>query len=205
MSAEHSSLSGQDTFIQDLRKQTGPSHQKLEENALSKALLDPGVNMQAYQAYLAALYGVTVSFETSLATLIQDIIPDIAQRSRAHLIVNDLLATGFTVEQIADLPVYHHHLPTKSGAMGAMYVLEGSTLGGRILYKHIHKTLGLTVSNGASYFWGYGEETGIMWKSFVSKFTQFAIESGQSAEIIDSAVQTFTIIDHWLDEAVIEK
>jgi len=204
MSEARHSNSNQELFVQDLRKQTAPSHQKLEDNPLSKAILTANVSVADYQQYLSALYGVTAGCEATLFPAIEGIIWDLKSRYRSQLIVSDLLATGFSELQIAALPVYHFAWSSAADAMGAMYVLEGSTLGGRVLYKHIHKTLGFDASNGASYFWGYGDQTGSMWKSFISSFTQFAMETGQGAEIINSATHTFTIIDTWLDEAVIE-
>ncbi|MCF2486590.1 biliverdin-producing heme oxygenase [Dyadobacter sp. CY347] len=197
--------SDQESFIQSLRKQTAVSHKKLEENYLSKMILDEKVSLPDYQNYLSAMYGVTLGCEDFVFSSLKDIIPNLDARKRSHLIEQDLLATGFSRAQIEALPVYRFAFASVAENLGAMYVLEGSTLGGRILYKHIHKTLGLTPESGCAYFWGYGEDTGMMWKSFVSSFTQFAQETGQSTEIIQGAVNTFTIIDNWLDEAVIEK
>ncbi|MCE7066255.1 biliverdin-producing heme oxygenase [Dyadobacter sp. CY326] len=205
MSEVRSVHSGPEFFVQNLRKQTAASHQKLEDNHLSKAILEANVTLADYQTYLSALYGVTLGCEKCVFPLIQNVIPDLNQRFRSQLIANDLRATGFPQTQIDALPVYTFTLPNVAEAMGAMYVLEGSTLGGRMLFKHINKTLGLTENNGASYFWGYGEQTGPMWKLFVTAFTQFALETEQSAAIIDSAIHTFTIIDKWLDEAENEK
>lgn len=205
MSEVHSFHSDQESFIQNLRNQTAVSHRKLEENYLSKMILNEQVTLIDYQNYLSALYGVTLGCENFVFPHIQDIIADLNQRDRSEFIARDLLATGFTQKQIEALPVYTFTFSSVAGHLGAMYVLEGSTLGGRFLYKHINKTLGLTAENGCSYFWGYGEQTGIMWKSFISYLTQFALETGQSAEIIQGAVNTFMIIDNWLDEAVIEK
>lgn len=197
--------SDQESFIQSLRKQTAVSHQKLEENHLSKMILAEKVSLTDYQNYLSAMYGVTVGCEDFVFTQIKDVFPDLDARRRSYLIIQDLQATGFSQSQIDALPVYRFSFSSLAENAGAMYVLEGSTLGGRMLYKHIHKTLGLTPENGCSYFWGYGDQTGTMWKSFISTFARFAQETGQSAEIIQGAENTFTIIDNWLDEAVIEK
>ncbi len=84
-----------------------------------------------------------------------------------------------------------------------MYVLEGSTLGGKFLYNHINKTLGLDTTNGASYFYGYGPQTGSKWNTFVSLMADYAVDKNCENEIISSAVQTFSNIDHWLGQAEI--
>jgi heme oxygenase len=205
MTEVRSSHSDEESFIKSLREQTAVSHKKLEENYLSKMILNDQVSIVDYQNYLSALYGVTLGCETDLFPFFEDIITDLHARKRSGLIENDLISTGFSKSQVEAVSVYKFAFSSTAEALGAMYVLEGSNLGGRILYKHIHKSLGLTADNGCSYFWGYGENTSMMWKTFISQFSQFAIQTGQAVQIINGAVETFTIIDTWLDEAVIEK
>lgn len=191
----------QDLFFKRLRQETAESHQKLEDNRLSKAILTPSVSIQDYQTYLAALFGVTIACEDQIFPAISHTITDLTERYKSTLIIDDLLATGVTEAEIDTLPVYRFEFSSVAEALGIMYVLEGSTLGGRVLYKHIHETLGLTPENGASYFWGYGAQTGNLWKSFISFLTQFVDEQGGRGEVIASAKKTFTIIDNWLGRA----
>lgn len=190
----------QDLFFKRLRQETAESHQKLEDNPLSKAILDPFVSVEDYQHYLAALFGVTIACEDQVFPAISHIVTDLAGRYKSRLIIDDLLATGFTEAEIDALPVYRFEFSSVAEAMGIMYVLEGSTLGGKILYRHIHEVLGLTPVNGASYFWGYGAQTGNLWKSFISSLTQFVDGHQERDEVIASAKNTFTIIDNWLGQ-----
>ena len=195
---EASVLKDQDVFIKSLRQETAESHQKLEENRLSKAILEPTVTLSDYQAYLSRLYGVIVSCENQVFPVLNHIFPDLDERYKSRFILSDLKATGFSDTQIDSLPVHTFGFLSVPEALGVMYVMEGSTLGGRILYKHIHEILGLNEENGARFFWGYGAQTGFLWKSFISVFAQFATESDTSPEIIGSAKETFTLIDNWL-------
>lgn len=185
-------------FFKRLRQETAESHQKLEDNQLSRAILLPSVSIADYQTYLATLFGVTIACEEQVFPAIAHEITDLQQRYKSQLIIDDLLATGFSEEKIDALSVYRFEFASTAEALGIMYVLEGSTLGGRILYKHIHETLGFTPENGASYFWGYGAQTGNLWKTFISSLTQYVDTQGTSEEVIDSAKKTFTIIDNWL-------
>lgn len=172
----------------------------MEHNPLSKAILTPSVSIQDYQTYLGALFGVTIACEDQVFPAISHIITDLTERYKSSLIIDDLLATGFTEAEIDALPVYRFEFSSVAEALGIMYVLEGSTLGGRILYKHIHEVLGLTSENGASYFFGYGAQTGNLWKSFISSLTQFVDEHEERDGVIGSAKKTFTIIDNWLGQ-----
>ncbi|TLU98783.1 biliverdin-producing heme oxygenase [Dyadobacter luticola] len=188
----------QDYFVKSLRQETSESHQKLEENPLSKAILDPGVTLADYQAYLSKLYGVTIACEDQVFPAVSQHLPDLSGRYKSGQIIEDLSSTGMSDVEIDAIPVFQFHFEDTSEAMGIMYVLEGSTLGGRILYKHIHETLGLDSESGASYFWGYGAETGPRWKSFMAALGQQAESDGAAKKIIESAKRTFTHIDHWL-------
>jgi heme oxygenase len=188
----------QDLFIKNLRQQTAASHQHLEDNKLSKALLSPSLALSDYQAYLSALYAVTIACEDQVFPAVSHIVPDLQDRYKSGKIIEDLSFTGLSDVQIDALPVCQFEFSSPAEALGIMYVIEGSTLGGRILYKHVHETLGLSFEKGAAYFWGYGAQTGILWKSFISAFSQFAVENNNSTEMIESAIKTFVMIDHWL-------
>lgn len=192
-----------DLFLKNLRERTGKNHKQLEENRYSKVILDPAVTLADYQTYIAKLYGVTTACERDVYPALGAVFSDLEERYKAEQITKDLLETGISKEKIAVLPVYKFRFSTVAEALGMMYVLEGSTLGGRVLYKHINQTLGLTEENGASYFWGYGAKTGILWKNFISTFTAYAVENNCEEEIITSAEHTFSIIDQWLSEAEI--
>ncbi|WP_439558166.1 biliverdin-producing heme oxygenase [Dyadobacter sp.] len=190
----------QESFIKNLRIETAESHQILENNQLSKTLLDPAVTLSDYQAYLSKIYGITLACELQIFPVLNDILPDWSSRYKSALIVKDLSRTGMSDDQIRDLPIHQFDCSGIPEAMGIMYVMEGSTLGGKIIYKHVHNKLGLDPESGAAYFWGYGDQTGSMWKSFVYLLAQYAVQSQSSATIIDSAKKTFTVINSWLSD-----
>jgi len=50
--------------------------------------------------------------------------------------------------------------------LGSLYVIEGSALGGRVIAPQLKRTLGVAQGRGASYFHGFGGETGAMWSNF---------------------------------------
>ncbi|WP_031530703.1 biliverdin-producing heme oxygenase [Dyadobacter crusticola] len=190
----------QESFIKNLRRETAESHQILENNQLSKTLLDPAVTLSDYQAYLSKIYGITLACELQIFPILNNVLPDKNNRYKSALIVKDLSRTGMSDDQIRDLPIHQFDCSGISEAMGVMYVMEGSTLGGKIIYKHVHDKLGLDPESGAAYFWGYGDQTGTMWKAFVSVLAQYATRNNDSATIIESAKKTFTVINSWLSD-----
>jgi heme oxygenase len=87
-------------------------------------------------------------------------------------------------------------LESPAQALGSMYVLEGSSLGGQILSRHFEKTLGVRPDSGCRYLSAYGSDTGVMWKIFCE-----VLESRPTAEVPQmtlAAVETFQILHECL-------
>lgn len=77
-------------------------------------------------------------------------------RSVAGLELVDLDARAAAALSLGELPE----------VLGSLYVIEGSALGGRVIAPQLKRTLGLAQGRGASYFHGFGGETGVMWNNF---------------------------------------
>jgi len=187
-------------FLQNLRSRTSHQHSLLEQNEASKNLLSPQVTAAHYAAYLSLLYGFVKGFENNVFPLLRHSITDIEQRRKAHLLVADLNMLGVDEEGIAAIPdqffaeMYHSY----PAALGGMYVLEGSILGGAFIYRHLQTTIGIeAIAGKAKYFIAYGAETGSRWKGFLQAFG--IASSGVEEEVIESASQTFSILHQWFN------
>jgi len=76
--------------------------------------------------------------------------------------------------------------------LGALYVGEGSTLGGQVIAKALCRTPGLgTNANTLRFFGGYGNRTGTLWKDFGTYLLNRA--DGQEEVIIDAARRAFDL------------
>lgn len=84
--------------------------------------------------------------------------------------------------------------------MGIMYVVEGSTLGGRFILKNVQENLGYNEEKGASYFSGYGNKTGSFWKKYLNSLTEFESKTNSQEEIIEGADYAFRVIGKHLSE-----
>ena len=186
-----------EVFLKNLRSATAPMHTALEANPVSASLMSPDLSLPAYRHYLTLMAEVVAFTEKVIFPAVSDIVPDTDQRRKLSQIHSDLTAlTESTLEDPALFyPVDKDF--TISFAMGYMYVTEGSTLGGRMILKHVQEKLGLNEAMGASFFAGYGSETGVKWKSFLSNLTNYAEQSGSSDEIIRGAQHAFAAIDRY--------
>jgi heme oxygenase len=118
-------------LLERLRSATQDVHLQIER---SVRFLDPDATVNDYRDYLARLFGYVAPLEDRLAAVCGDA-PDLEvdARRKAHLAVIDLRALGLPLYEIGRLPRCAA-LPDVSNlqrALGCLYVLEGSTLGGR--------------------------------------------------------------------------
>ena len=51
--------------------------------------------------------------------------------------------------------------------LGALYVIEGATLGGQVITRYIQSALKIDATNGGRFFAAYGDRTGLLWRDFV--------------------------------------
>ncbi|OUJ72334.1 biliverdin-producing heme oxygenase [Hymenobacter crusticola] len=178
-------------ILQRLRSETRPYHDALEQNSFNQELTAGVPSREATEHFLRKLYGFLQPYEEQLW---QHALPEaweIERRSRAHLILQDLQVPAASLPRCPAMPP----LQTWPQLLGAMYVLEGSTLGGQVIARQLAKA-GIPTR---TYFKGYGEQTGPMWKSFCSLLTQAATETNHD-EIVQSASRTFQHLEAWLQQ-----
>jgi heme oxygenase len=80
---------------------------------------------------------------------------------------------------------------------GAMYVMEGSTLGGQLIARHVEVALHLSEGQGSSYFRGHGSQTGPLWKEFC-EMLKLRIPDEQTDAVVVSAKAMFSTFGIWM-------
>ena len=182
-------------ILQLLRSGTTALHERVERTVNIPGHLG---SLPAYTAMLARFHGFYAPLEDRLAGIggYESVGLDIAARHKAHLIRDDLRTLG----HVAALPVCSAlpRVATFADALGCLYVLEGSTLGGQFIRREVAARLGLTPDRGCAFFAGYGERTGAMWKAFGAAVTAHADAHPEDRDVIvAAAVETFTRLDEW--------
>jgi heme oxygenase len=80
-----------------------------------------------------------------------------------------------------------------------LYVLEGSTLGGQLISRHINLVIGLAPGHGCDFFSGHGGATGEMWQRFRNSVEAYAsARPSEPPAVIESAVRTFQTFNAWM-------
>lgn len=180
--------------LQDLRDATATHHMSVEK---CMPLFNPGFSLKEYSALLGKFYGFHKPLEDKLAPWsagIPELQWDLRQRTAA--LSQDLRALGLedltSLALSSQLPACH----SVPQALGVLYVLEGSTLGGQVITKHL-KEKGFP-AEGLAYFGGYGEKTGVMWKQFQKVLNALVESPADRQAAITAAQDTFTCLEKWL-------
>lgn len=176
-----------------LRQETRPYHDALEANEFNQQLKAGMPTEAATARFLAKLYGFVVPFEAQLRAHAEEFGPEweLGRRYRAPLLLLDLPAAA-TLPLAPNLPPLH----TRAQLLGAMYVLEGSTLGGQVISRQLAKA-GIAAR---AYFSGHAEQTGPLWKSFVGLLAEAATPA-TTDDIVASAILTFQRLHAWIEQA----
>lgn len=176
-----------------LRLETRPFHDGIEANAFNQALTASTVTAAQTAHFLARMYGFVQPYEAALQQHAPIFGPEwqLEQRYRAPLILDDLARLGYPGQPplCPNMPP----LDTRAQLLGAMYVLEGSTLGGQV----IARQLAAAGIDGRSFFAGRAERTGPLWKQF-GQLLEAAAAAEDADAVVASAILTFQTLAAWL-------
>ncbi|MFS0838507.1 biliverdin-producing heme oxygenase [Paenibacillus sp. 1P03SA] len=192
------------TIVSRLREETASFHDRIEQNAYAKAIMDKSLTLETYKAYLEKFYGFILPSEKALGELPEWEVRgfDIESRRKAPLLESDLEQLGLTKGQIGELPLCASlpDVSTLPRALGYLYVLEGSTLGGQLITKQLKAVLSVDPEVNGRYFSSYGTDVRTKW----TEFREFLLENVKEEEqdqVVAAAKETFILLDEWLKEA----
>ncbi|WP_157959604.1 biliverdin-producing heme oxygenase [Devosia submarina] len=167
-----------------LRVETAEAHARLEA-ATGFDLHRPSAASAI--AMLENFHRVLTVFEPAMLALLP---ARLQERSRLALLEADLTKLGRAPERRSFAPLWlPHH---KAEAFGALYVMEGSTLGGKLISRALQKTADWPLKS-PNYFDPYGPQTGAMWSLFQDELLD--IPPADANGVIHGANETFTMLE----------
>lgn len=189
-------------ILSALREQTRPQHQRLEAQL---DIFNQIQSLDRYRSLLERLYGFYNPVERALSLWNADLWQEkaLSRCGKTLLLQRDLDALDSERNHTCLLPLpLCQELPSVSRlglALGCFYVLEGATLGGQIIARHLYELHQLGPDSGAAFFGGYGSATGRRWKDFGNRLTEY-VESGKcpAAEVIAGAQEAFARYEAWV-------
>lgn len=190
------------TFVDHLKRATRDDHEAIEKQVdLSRCATEPQYYVQVLQRFL----GFVAPMEGALQEVagIAAIVPDLSSRMRTGLLQQDLLTLGHDGEDIANLRRCRvlPEVCSVAQALGYLYVMEGSTLGGQIIARRIQEA-GVVSPLACAFFRSHGAQVGPMWKRFSAALETYAERHPIDADTICTAARrTFRDLGAWFAES----
>jgi heme oxygenase len=185
-------------LLHRLKEETKVCHEALERGL---NLSHPDFDVVALQRLLTRFYGFYAAWEPQVTAVIEHKLPEFyTPRKKLGLLAADLSALGCDTQAQTRLPIALGlpNYSSFSSALGSLYVMEGSTLGGKFIARHIETTLPLQREKGYSYFLSYGDQVGSMWKETKAVLEAHSNPGQHDNEIVHSAIATFEYLRFWL-------
>jgi heme oxygenase len=184
--------------LRRLRTGTADLHEEAERHV---RILDPDATDATYARYLGRMLGFHGPMEEAFARHAGLAAAgfDAAARRKQDLLRADLARVAphlIAVTPCTELP----SIESTARAVGAAYVLEGSTLGGPFIMARMRPRLGRWTGVATAFLEGYGPRTGAMWKRFRAVVGRVVRDEPELAEAVAAARDTFGVLTRWLDE-----
>lgn len=185
-----------------LRNSIQDLHDRAQDMKPLDAILSRTITEAEYVAVLGRLYGFTAPLEALLDSSLRelDFSRPYAELMRAPDLANDLEYFGITGSKLNDLP--RIQLPGTlelPAALGMLYFMEGSRLGGIIIARNLEDCLGLGPDCGAAYFSSYGQDPHILKDELDSLLISWVSMTGEDDAVIAGTRDGFTALIAWMD------
>ena len=171
-----------------LKTETRPHHDAMERVGFSDKIMSGQLNLEEYKLLVRNNYIMNSLIENAVSQMEEFVnLPglDFESRKKSDLLEKDLEVLGLNKAEI-DSHDYSMDFKNLHEALGAYYVMEGSTLGGSVISRQLAKNENLK-DVGEFHFYGcYGDMVGPRWKAF----QQVLIEQANSPEAEEAMVKS---------------
>ncbi len=165
-----------------IKTETAKHHEAVEAVGYSGQIMSGKLTLEEYKKLIITNLALNKAFEAQWNNLPFDVPNSLLldQRRKTEALEKDATILGVSIPEKNSTS-----FPTSSYAtfLGTLYVFEGSTLGGAIIYKHLKQNTNLKHIKDFYFYTCYGESLGSLWKVFLEHLTQLEDE-----EQIDSAI-----------------
>jgi heme oxygenase (biliverdin-IX-beta and delta-forming) len=197
------------SIMRRMRDETADLHHEAERHV---RILDPDASDATYRRYLGRMLGFHAPMEDRFARHreLAAIGFDAPARRKQHLLRADLAALGPAeldpgtaarpLPVAADLPA----IDDLASALGAAYVLEGSTLGGAFILSRMRARFAHLIGVATQFLDGYRGATGAMWRDFTALAERHLAGEPAAGAAVAAARATFEKLTAWLDEPAAE-
>lgn len=185
---------GPTTHLACLRAGTRDAHDRIETVPALHRLLEADLTQGEYVAVLRHLHAFHASIEPAIAAELEAF-PQAAAMldgSRPRALARDLDWFGVSTMP----PPMPPPLKGIAAALGALYVIEGSGLGGRVIARHVTASVGVADGAGGSFYCRLDADTAKRrWQALANLLDRSDADPGQ---MVRGACLVFQAMESWL-------
>ncbi len=186
-----------------LKQHTATAHEALQTSPLVSRLLEPSLTWPEYRDLLGRYYGFLEPLAERLhphaagspwATFVEPAL-------RLDELRRDLQTAAIVPETLpkADVGWLQPELPVTAGVI---YVLLGSTLGGKLIARALRQSLRLAPERGCAYFAATVADQAGSWRHFLDQLEQQPWSVTDQEQIQTAALHTFQHLQRQFDRRV---
>ncbi len=186
-----------------LRRETRKEHAQLDGHPAFAALLDGKLDLEGYRRLMLAFHGLYGQLDAQLRDACDLHSVDrfgFDYAPRTPLLEADLYSLGLDPRAAGWLSAGAAPQANSTWSLGGMlYVVEGSVLGGSMMYKATEILLARSGASGNAY-WGWCRQVGASrWAMTCRLLQDLATSEAARAEMISGAKTAFSYFVLWLD------
>ncbi|WP_370895608.1 biliverdin-producing heme oxygenase [Chryseobacterium gossypii] len=174
-----------------LKQNTAEYHDAAEKLFNSEKIFNKTFSLEDYKKIIRANYLMLLHSEDQIFSSLSGKFAEklrLDQRKKLPLIKKDLESLALESQEAS----HHLEFSNEHEALGAMYVIEGSTLGGNVIVKQLSKTEGFSHIT-FNFFGCYQENTGLMWKNF-KEVLDTEVKKENYDEVLSGAKKLYTFL-----------
>ena len=187
---------------QQLRGGTHDEHVRLNQHPMLVGLTRPGYPMERYRMLMAAYYHFYRAIEDGIehfGNAAFDYAPrrklPWLQEDLAYLDTDPLAAESLPRQPLPDMT------PEDIGELaGMLYTIEGSTLGGQVISRHLSAHHGLGADCGGRFFSAYRDLTDQRWQEVQQFLNATPVTDTFTRRAVGASRRTFALIETILDD-----
>lgn len=181
--------------VERLREETRDEHQRTER-AVERRFFRSGEPGRAeYVELLSAFLGLYRPLEQQLVPAARRHLPSFPLQRRTKRLERDLRTLGLSAEGIEAIPtLVEDRLPAlreRPAVLGCLYVVEGSQLGHRVLWKRLRPALGAPATEADSFLGVSPERTRTRWERCQEVLDHHMTMDGAVSSAVTTARATF--------------
>lgn len=174
-----------------LKSETAEQHKATEAVSFGHKIMSGTLTLDEYKILIEKNYILHALIENALT--VSDLVPadlELGVRLKTQSLFDDLVLLNHPIPAIPQVTINY---ATTADALGAMYVVEGATLGGAYILKALQRNPTFALIGKFNYYSVYGEKIGTNWKNFQEGLLRHINTTELENEAIESAKRTFDL------------